>query len=89
METILKKITPNRPDISWYIKWISSILIMIGLTMRSANIGIPLDLFLTSLGCIGWTVVGCLWHDRSLIILNALAGAVTLIGFLNAIKGGL
>ena len=58
METILKKITPNHPDISWYIKWVSSILIMIGLTMRSANIGIPLDLLLTSLGCIGWTVVG-------------------------------
>ena len=85
MENRLNKVTPNRPDVSWYLKWVSSFFVMAGLDMRSSMLGIPIDLLITCIGCFGWMVVGCLWNDRSLIVLNAIAGSVTFIGFLNAV----
>ena len=34
---VFKKVTP-KGDLSWYIKWLSSIIIIVGMVLSSANI---------------------------------------------------
>ena len=39
-----------------------------------------LDLALSCVGAFGWLVVGVMWGDRSLIILNTVATTILLYG---------
>ena len=78
---VYKKITP-KGDLSWYIKWVSSIFIIAGMALTSANI-FPLNIIVHGIGVTGWLVVGMLWHDRALIFLNAVAIFVYATGLLN------
>ena len=76
---IVKSATP-KGDLSWYIKWASSFFVLSAVMMRSASGDSPemianlrlADQILSLIGCAGWTVVGFLWKDRALIILNAI-----------------
>ena len=77
---VFKKITP-KGDLSWYIKWISSVIILTGMVLTATNIH-PLNLVFHFLGVVGWFIVGMLWHDRALIFLNAVLSTVLLIGIL-------
>jgi hypothetical protein len=36
----------------------------------------------------GWLIVGLLWHDRALIILNAVSVAIYATGIINSWFGG-
>ncbi len=83
----VKSITP-KGDLSWYIKWVSSIFIMSGMVLTSSNILYPLNLFFHLVGVIGWCWVGILWHDRSLILLNGIAIAIFTMGILQYFFGG-
>ena len=83
---IVKSATP-KGDLSWWIKWFSSIIVLAAITIRSANVpnelmlGIPLqvwDIFLSWLGAAGWFIVGFMWKDRALILLN---GVITIMLF--------
>lgn len=83
---IVKSATP-KGDLSWWIKWMSSIIVLAAITIRSANVpnelafGVPLqvwDIFLSWLGAAGWFVVGFMWKDRALILLN---GVITIMLF--------
>jgi len=78
---VFKKVTP-KGDLSWYIKWLSSIIIIVGMVLSSANI-YPLNIWVHMFGVIGWLVVGMLWHDRALIFLNAVAIFVFASGLVN------
>ena len=74
---IFKSATPKY-DYSWYVKWIASIFIMVSMSMR----GIPeyqlYDLVLSTVGVAGWLVVGLLWKDRALVLLNGVGVALLL-----------
>ena len=83
---VIKKITP-RYDLSWYIKWISSVFIIAGMALTSANI-FPINIVVHGIGVTGWLIVGMLWHDRALIFLNAVAIFVYASGLLNHYFGG-
>lgn len=83
---VFKKVTP-RYDKSWYIKWASSVLLIIAMIMTSANIH-PYNLYPATVGMIGWLIVGLLWHDRALIVLNAISVAIYAVGILNSWFGG-
>ena len=74
------KITPLH-DLSWYIKWISAFVILLGMSLTSMEV-YPYNLYLHLIGVSGWFVVGMLWHDRALIFLNAVAIAVFLMGII-------
>ena len=78
---VYKKVTP-RGDLSWYIKWASSITLIFAMLFTSANM-FPINLYIANIGFIGWLVVGMLWHDRSLIVLNAVSLAIYTLGILN------
>ena len=82
---VFKKITP-KGDLSWYIKWVSSIFIIVGMALTSANI-FPLNIYIHGIGVTGWLIVGMLWHDRALIFLNGVAIFVYATGLLNYYYG--
>ncbi len=72
---IFKSATPKY-ELSWYVKWISSFFILISMSMR----GIPeyqfLDLCFSLVGVSGWLLVGLLWKDRALVLLNGVGVAL-------------
>jgi len=68
---IFKSATP-KGDISWYIKWLGSILILVAMSMRGAEGMIYTDLSISIVGVSCWLVVGILWRDRALIMVNAI-----------------
>ena len=77
---VYKKVTP-KGDLSWYIKWASSIILILAMLFTSANM-FPINLWIANLGFIGWLVVGMLWHDRSLIVLNTVCSTILMFGII-------
>ena len=82
---VIKKITP-RYDLSWYIKWFSSITLIIAMMFTAVEM-FPVNLFVANVGFIGWLVVGMLWHDRALIVLNSISLAIYTLGIFNYYYG--
>ena len=80
---IYKSKTPKQ-TVDWYIKWFSSILGLVAITVRSA--GIPelqwVDVLFSWLGAVGWFVVGFMWKDRALILLNGIIAIMLFAGLL-------
>ena len=74
-------------DLSWWIKWSSSIILLAAMMLRGAQVYPIADLCLSTIGCTGWLAVGIMWKDRALIILNAAAVTILGIGILRAIVG--
>ena len=79
---VYKKITP-KGDLSWYIKWTGSVFLIVAMMMTSVNI-FPLNLYVALVGMTGWLIVGILWHDRALIVLNAVSVAIYGLGIMNS-----
>ena len=50
----------------------SSIFLIVAMMMTSANI-FPMNLYVALVGMTAWLIVGILWHDRALIVLNAVS----------------
>ena len=82
---VYKKVTP-RYDLSWYIKWVSSIVILVGMVLTSSSLE-PWNMGTHLIGVSGWLVVGMLWHDRALIMLNGVAIFIFSSGILNYYYG--
>jgi hypothetical protein len=74
MTKIIEKIAPTY-TFDWYLKWISSILLVIGVILTSNNI-YPLNLFFHAGGMLGWLFVSILWNDRALLVVNAVSLAL-------------
>ena len=77
---MVDKVTPKH-DLSWYVKWCSSLLVLTGMLLTSADI-YPYNLYFHMFGVAGWFVVGMLWHDRALILLNGIATFIFALGIL-------
>ena len=68
-QSILKQTPLHTKD--WYIKWISTIGLIIGMVLTSNNI-YPLNLYVNIVALLGWIIVAAIWNDRALIILNTV-----------------
>jgi hypothetical protein len=67
---IAKSATPKY-TLDWYLKWISSIIVLCAMSIRGVE-GLQLyDLILSVVGIFGWLLVSIMWRDRALIILNS------------------
>jgi|TARA_R110002020_G_scaffold59967_2_gene162985 hypothetical protein len=77
----LKKQTPYKTK-DWYLKWASSIILIVGMLLTSNNI-YPLNLFISIVGLLGWILVGLIWNDRAIIIINAIGLSIYANGILN------
>ena len=84
---MLDKVTP-KGDLSWYVKWCSSLLVLTGMLLTSVDI-YPNNLIFHLFGVMGWCVVGMLWHDRALILLNSVAIFIFASGLVNFYFNGL
>ena len=73
-ENKLTKQTPTH-TIDWYIKWVASIILVVAVILTSNNI-YPYNLVFHAIGMLGWFVVGILWNDRALIVINAVTLAL-------------
>ena len=69
-----RKVTPYK-DKSWYVKWVSSFILLIGMALTSADIQ-PINLFFHLIGVIGWGLVGFWWHDRAMLFINIIAATI-------------
>jgi len=58
--------------LDWYIKWFSSVVLMVGMLLTSNNI-YPVNLYFHFVGIAGWMIVGMLWNDRALMVINSFA----------------
>ena len=65
---VFKKVTP-KGDLSWYVKWVASAFILTAVFARSVGT-IPDYLWFSLVGTLGWLLVGMLWHDRAITMLN-------------------
>ena len=79
---IYKSATPKQ-DLSWYVKWIASVILLCAFAFRSTQ-QIPfIDLCLSLVGVSGWLWVGLLWKDRALVLLNGIAVFILLSGLIS------
>lgn len=85
MSTV-KSVTPKY-DITWYVKWIASIIVLIGITIRASGVTQLqwLDIVCSWIGAVGWFYVGFKWNDRALMVLNAVIGIILFAGILRVV----
>ena len=62
----------DKKDTAWFLKWVSSFIIVTAMSLRGIEGMQVYDLTLSIIGVTGWLGVGMLWKDRALIILNAV-----------------
>ena len=67
----MSKLT-DKKDTAWFIKWVSSFIVITAMSLRGIEGMQVYDLTLSIVGVFGWLCVGMLWKDRALIILNAV-----------------
>lgn len=84
--TKINSITPKY-DVTWYVKWIASIIVLIGITIRASGVTQLqwLDIVCSWIGAVGWFYVGFKWNDRALMVLNAVIGIILFAGILRVI----
>jgi hypothetical protein len=84
---VFKSITP-KGTLDWYIKWIASAIVLVAVMCRSVE-EIPkiYDVVLSFVGCLGWGIVGYMWHDRALVLLNGVLTVVLGISILRWLAG--
>ena len=74
----------NREKSAWILKWVASVCLVIGMSVRAS--GIPelaiFDLTFSFVGICGWLTVSIIWNDRALILLNAVGFLILLTGLI-------
>ena len=59
----------------WYLKWASTLVLMVGMILTAQNI-FPLNVIISFVALVGWTIVSIIWNDRALIIVNAVGVSI-------------
>ena len=65
-------------------KWVSSSVIIAGMALTASNI-YPLNMYMQLVGITGWLVVALAWHDRCLIMQNAVAAFIFINGIISSL----
>ena len=80
MKIAYQKVTPTR-ELSWYIKWSANVFCLAGMVLISAGGQYPLlQMIISLIGLAGWAFVAIIWHDRALLVVNAMAIFIYLTG---------
>ena len=67
---IFKSATPKYTA-DWYLKWISSVIVLCAMSIRGVPELVFYDLILSVSGIYGWLLVSIMWRYRALILLNS------------------
>ena len=82
--SILKQTPLHTKD--WYIKWIATVFVLTGISLRTTQEYMFTDITLSLLGSLGWLIVAIMWKDKALTLLNAVASTILLYGFIIGIN---
>ena len=76
-ENLTKTVTPTKSNhpLSWWLKWVSSIILIVAMIATTNNL-YPWNMIFQFLGVGGWLMVAIIWNDRALIVINAIAVAI-------------
>ena len=85
-EIASKTVTPTH-TLDWYIKWVSSIILMVGMILAANNL-FPYNIIVQAVGIGGWLIVSVMWNDRALMIVNAVGFAILLNGLVGYLLKG-
>ena len=75
-------VTRTQKSIDWYVKWAASGAYIISAIFAAANY-LPFNYITGLIGATLWTLVGMMWHDRSLIVMNAFTAAMMTTATIN------
>lgn len=64
----VEKATPSE-GVSWWLKWLGSLAGIAGALLTAQDM-YPYNLAVGSVCFASWAIVGLMWHDRSLIVMN-------------------
>lgn len=80
---IRKSATP-KGDITWYVKWFGSIIVLFAIAVRSTGVAELqwLDIVLSLIGAVCWLFVGFKWNDRALMLLHGVVTFMLTLGLL-------
>ena len=84
---------PIRPDstlkrpLDWYIKWVASIFLLVGMSIRGIEGMQIYDLTISVIGVTLWLWVSVLWKDRALIIVNSVGLLFLLRNLIQTLTG--
>jgi len=68
--------------LDWYIKWFASIVLIFGAVTTAMNL-YPYNMYSQWTGITGWLIVGIMWKDWSLIVVNIVGSTIMMIGILH------
>lgn len=80
----VEKMTP--PDgFSWWLKWLGSIAGIITAILSASNL-FPYNMMVGLVCFISWSIVGMMWQDRALIVMNIFLLGVYTMTLVNEFK---
>lgn len=71
----------------WYLKWVSSTIILVAMVLRSTGEFPFADMCLSFVGCAGWIGIGIMWKDKAILILNVVACFILATGIVTRLIG--
>jgi len=75
----LQSRSPSRQNIAFVIKWLASIIQILGYTATAFGFT-PLNIYLFLVGLLGWFAVGVMWNDRAIMLIHIIALGAMFIG---------
>ncbi len=70
-------------SIDWWVKWIASIFLLAAMAFRATTTFPVVDLYLSTIGLLGWLWVGIIWKETALIVVNGVSVAILFVGIVN------
>ena len=68
--------------LDWYIKWYASIVLIIGAAVTALDM-YPYNMYFQFVGITGWLIVGIMWKDWALIVVNSIGSLILLAGIIH------
>ena len=68
--------------LDWYIKWFASSVLIFGAYTTAMNM-YPYNMYFQFTGITGWLIVGIMWRDWALIVVNTIGSLILLIGIID------
>ena len=70
-----------KKEIVFYLKWIATVITIVGAVCTSINL-YPLGPALLNLGAFVWLIVSIMWREWSLIVINATLLLIYTVGLI-------
>ena len=71
--------------LDWYIKWFASIVLIIGAAVTALDM-YPYNMYFQFIGITGWLIVGIMWKDWALIVVNTVGSLILFAGIIHYLR---